>query len=85
MMVYERIPVTTHHYDFPPNLGPFLPVIIVYYRLSISILGTCRFIRKECEPVLQKRLRDLRSKGVRYIIDANTCSDNYHRRKHMLG
>ncbi|KAF2824054.1 hypothetical protein CC86DRAFT_421839 [Ophiobolus disseminans] len=82
LMVYETIPIVTHHLTVPEPPGggekyPYGRITLVTKSYSTTILATCQLIHEEAKVVFQPRLGRLRRDPVRFIIASNGARSFY--------
>ncbi|ORY13378.1 hypothetical protein BCR34DRAFT_562123 [Clohesyomyces aquaticus] len=80
LMIYEFLPIRTRHYTARKPLRADIdsagepvsfPTLVIKSMLGVSILATCRLIRKEALPVLKPKLEELKNHTASIILDNN--------------
>ncbi|KAF2654225.1 hypothetical protein K491DRAFT_693990 [Lophiostoma macrostomum CBS 122681] len=66
LMVYEFMPVTTRHHALVLPDGK--EVVLIVKSLSVCLLSTCRLISEEAHPIVEDKLRLIKSTPPRIIF-----------------
>jgi hypothetical protein len=73
LMVYERSPTTTRHYDIEdPKENGDSTIRFVAKLVELNIMSTCRLVYDECIRILGRRLEALRTEPRRFIVDSTS-------------
>jgi hypothetical protein len=81
LILYELLPVTSRHctLKFPPQNSFGLrmremAITLVIRSLPVALLATCKLIKKEATPILERKLNQLRTGPMRLIVDSPLLS-----------